>query len=206
METFFASDFSYGKAIRNTNISLNIVCADLRWNELISIIFKLNGVDVSDEMSHHEKCDTLNKNPVLVARHFQYRVEMFFKIIVLDGPLGKTQYYAIRVEFQVRGSPHIHSFIWVLNAPKLEKVNIDDYRKWVDSVIRSDLPDPNNVPALFELGKTYQIHSYSKTCRKYINEKCRFRFGKFFTNKAIFAQSLQILFLQMSNCKKCNKK
>ena len=42
-------------------------------------------------MSYHEKCDTLNKNPVLVARHFQYRVEMFFNIIVLDGPLGKTQ-------------------------------------------------------------------------------------------------------------------
>ena len=54
---------------------------------------------------------------------------MFFKIIVLDGPLGKTQYYVIRVEFQVRGSSQIHSFIWILNAPKLTKVNIDDYRK-----------------------------------------------------------------------------
>ena len=80
-------------------------------------------------MSYHERCDTLNKNPVLVARHFQYRVEMFFKINVLDGPLGKTQHYAIRVEFQVRGSPHIHSFIWIINAPKLTKVNNDDYRK-----------------------------------------------------------------------------
>ena len=99
-------------------------------------------------MSYHESHDTSNKNPVLVARHFQYRVEMFFKIIVLDGPLGKTQYYAIRVEFQVRGIPHIYSFIWILNAPKLTKVNIDDYIKWVDSVIRSDLPDPNNEPAL----------------------------------------------------------
>ena len=69
-------------------------CADLRWNELISIIFKLNRVDILDEevdeMSYHERCDTLNKNPVLVARHFQYRVEMFFKIVVLDGPLGKN--------------------------------------------------------------------------------------------------------------------
>ena len=42
---------------------------------------------------------TLNKNLVLVARYFQYRVERFFKVIVLDGPLGKTQYYAIRVKF-----------------------------------------------------------------------------------------------------------
>ena len=54
---------------------------------------------------------------------------MFFKIIALDGPLGKTQYYAIRLEFHVRGSPHIHSFIWILNAPKLTKVNINDNRK-----------------------------------------------------------------------------
>ena len=78
-------------------------------------------------MSYHERCDTYL---VLVARHFQYRVEIFFKIIVLDGPLEKSQYYAIPVEFQVRGSLHIHSFIWILDAPKLTKVfDIDDYRK-----------------------------------------------------------------------------
>ena len=87
------------------------------------------------------------------------------------GLLERAQYYAIRVEFQVRGSPHIHSFIWILNAPKLAKVNIDDYRKWADSVIRSDLSHPNNEPTLFELVKTYQIHRHSKTCRKYRNEK-----------------------------------
>ena len=91
--------------------------------EWTDIIFKLNGIDIGDEdinrLSYHERCDTLNRNPVLVARHFQYRVEMLFKVIALDGPLGKTQYYAIRVEFQVRRSPHIHSFICILNAPKL---------------------------------------------------------------------------------------
>ena len=140
-------------------------------------------------MSCHERCDTLNKNPVLVVRHFQYRVEMFFKIIVFDGPLGKTLYYAIRAELQVRGSPHMRSFICIFNAPKLTKVNID-YRKWVDSVIRSDLPDPNNEPALFEPAKPYRIHRHSKTCRKYRNENRRFRFGKFFPKKPIIAQPL----------------
>ena len=72
----------------------------------------------------------------------------------------------------------------------MTKVNIDDYRKWVDSVIRSDLPDPNNEPAFFELVKTDQIYGHSKTCRKYRNEKCRFCFGKFFTNKTIIEQPL----------------
>ena len=84
-------------------------------NELIYIIFKLNGINIADgdmdRLSYHERCHTLSKNRVLVAKHFQYRIEMFFKVIVLDGPLGKTQYYAIRVEFQVRESPHMHSFI-----------------------------------------------------------------------------------------------
>ena len=78
-------------------------------------------------MTCQERCNTLNKNPVLVARHFQYRVEIFFKVIVLDGSLGKTSYYAILVEFQVRGSLHIHSFIWILNAPKLSNETKDEY-------------------------------------------------------------------------------
>ena len=157
-------------------------------------------------MSYHKRCDTLNKNPVLVLRHFQYRVEMFFKIIVLDGLLGKTQYYAIRVAFQVRGSPHIHCFIWILNAPKLTKVNIDDYRKWVDSVIRFDLPDPDNELALFELVKTYQIHHDSKACGKFRNEKCSFRFDKLFTNKTVAAQPLaDSVPPDVKLQKKCNK-
>ena len=147
---------------------LTLSCADLQWNELISIIFKLNDIVIADEdidrLSYRERCDTFNKNPVLVARHFQYRVKIFFfKFIVLDGPLGKTQYEAIRVEFQVRGSPHIHSFIWILNAPKLTKFNIDGYAKWVDSIVRSNLPDSVNEQILFELAKTYQIHHHSKT-------------------------------------------
>ena len=60
-------------------------------------------------------------------------------------------------------------------------VNIEGYRKWVDSVIRSDLQDPNNEPGLFEL---------AKTCRKYGNKKCRFCFGKFFKSKTIITQLL----------------
>ena len=32
--------------------------------------------------------------------------------------LLEKNYSAIRVEFQVRGSPHVHLFICVLNSPK----------------------------------------------------------------------------------------
>ena len=62
----------------------------------------------------------LNNNPVLVARNFQYKVEVFFKDITLDGPLGKTKYYANHIEFQGRGSSHVHSFVWILNPPNIQ--------------------------------------------------------------------------------------
>ena len=92
---------------------MTLSCANLRWPDLPSIICKLNRSEKSkqelNEMSYEERCNLLNSNPVLLARHFQYRVELFFKEIIVNGPLGKVEYYAIRVEFQVRGSPHIHS-------------------------------------------------------------------------------------------------
>ena len=62
----------------------------------------------------------LNNNPVIIAKHFQYKVEVFFKEIILDGSLGKTKYHAIRTGFQERGSLHVHSFIWVFIAPNIQ--------------------------------------------------------------------------------------
>ena len=110
---------------------MTLSSADLWWNESISIICKLNQQDLSAEniecLFYHERCQLLNNNPVLVARHFQYHVEVFFKEIIVDGPLGKTKYYAIRVEFQVRGSPHVHCFLWVLNAPFLTAFTKEEY-------------------------------------------------------------------------------
>ena len=36
--------------------------------------------------------------------------------------------------------------------------------------------------------KIYKFHRYSKTCRKYRSEYCRFHLGKFFTNRTITAK------------------
>ena len=43
----------------------------------------------------------MKQQSCLVARYFQYCVEVFFKEIVIDSPLGKTKYYAIPVELCV---------------------------------------------------------------------------------------------------------
>ena len=63
-------------------------------------------------MSYFQKFEILNENPVFVARHFQYRVEVFFTEILMSSDLlGEIKYYAIRVKFQFRGSPHIDPFL-----------------------------------------------------------------------------------------------
>ena len=111
-------------------------------------------------------------------------------MIVLSGPLGKKRYYTICIEFQVRGSPHIHSFIWILNAPKLTKESRQEYIQWVDNIIRTDMPDPVSEVKLSELVRIFKVHRQSKTCRKYWNDKCRFHFGKFFTSLTIIAEPL----------------
>lgn len=56
----------------------------------------------------------LNINPVIVAKHFQYRIETFFTEVLMTkaNPIGKIVYYALRIEFQMRGSPHLHALIW----------------------------------------------------------------------------------------------
>ena len=108
----------------------------------------------------------------------------------MNWPLGKTQYYTIHVEFQARGSPDIHSFIWILNAPRLAKSTKLEYATWIDNIISENFPNPKSESELRDLVKTTQIHSHLKTSKKDRNQRCRFHFGRFCTRQTIIAESL----------------
>ena len=56
----------------------------------------------------------------------------------------KTKYYAVRIEFQKRGRPHVHSFIMILNAPDTQ--NEAAYFKFVEQTINAQLPDTLHEP------------------------------------------------------------
>ena len=52
-----------------------------------------------NNLSYFQKCEVLNQNPVFVARHFQYRIEVFFTEILMGTDLlGEIKYYTIRIE------------------------------------------------------------------------------------------------------------
>lgn len=67
-------------------------------------------------------------------------LEVFFQVIVLNGPLCKVTYHAIRVEFQGPGSTHVHSFQWILDAPILSEINVDEYIRCVDGNVKANVP------------------------------------------------------------------
>lgn len=68
---------------------VTLSCADLRWTELLRILARIQGNDLTDEqvdaLSYNEKCQTLNFNPVVVTKHFQHRVETFFTEVLLTS-------------------------------------------------------------------------------------------------------------------------
>ena len=109
-------------------------------------------------LSYQKRCYLLNRNPVLVTRHIQYKVEVFFEEIILDD---KTKYYATRITFQERSHPHVYSFIWIFNTPNIE--NEDVYFEFLEKTINVQLSDHLNDPDPLELVvKTYQGHAHSK--------------------------------------------
>ena len=175
---------------------MTFLCADLRWNEIYNILSKLKGKEMSDaeiaELTYDEKCRMLNSNPVVVAKHFQYRLECLFKDILLGScdPIGKILYDAIQIEFQFQGSPLAHCFIWIKDSVLLNEDNMEYFVRFVDMHVSAVLPDPVHSPSLHNLVKTYQTHAHSKTFRKYRNMSCRFNFGHFFTEKTIIAKPL----------------
>ena len=54
--------------------------------------------------------------------------------------MGKTRYYALRVEFPERGSPHVHPFVWILNSPNIGNETED--LVFIEKSISANLPDP----------------------------------------------------------------
>ena len=175
---------------------LTLSCADLRWHELFHILSRVRGKNITDEeidnLSYNEKCSLLNLNPVIVAKHFQHRVETFFKDVLLSNakPIGKIVYYALRIEFQMRGSPHLHSLIWTSDCPELKDGSEEAYIRYIDEHVQGSLPNRENDCEFHDLVNMYQKHTHSRSCKKYRNIPCRFNFGQFFTNKTVVSKPL----------------
>ena len=94
----------------------------------------------------------------------------------------------MRIEFQGRSNEHVHSFIWIFNAPKIQ--NETAYIEFIEKTINAQFPDHLKDPELFRLVKTCQVHAHSRICWKYNKNECRFSYGWYLTEKTIIAKTL----------------
>ena len=96
---------------------LTLSAADIQWPDVIQTIARQYGTILSDDdvkgMSFEDKSKWLRQNPVTAARHFHYRLQTFFQTFLKSRAqhIGELVDYAIRIEFQARGSPHAHTIL-----------------------------------------------------------------------------------------------
>ncbi|XP_055845331.1 uncharacterized protein LOC129911529 [Episyrphus balteatus] len=161
---------------------LTLSAAESNWPELIQLLAKLlnnQKLSIVEAMSleNFEKTELIRNDPVTCARYFDHKVAKFMKYIKSkNGPFKEFEVLDSyqRVEFQMRGSPHEHMFLWLKNAP-VYKLN-DEERKsrctsFIDRFITcEDNPNSPYIP--------YLRHRHSHTCNKgKLNKtKCRFNF------------------------------
>lgn len=121
----------------------------------------------------------LRRHPVLAARMFDFRWHVFLKEVLMSPshPIGKIKDYCYRVEFQQRGSPHVHCLFWIEDAPVIDRDPDDIVIQFVDSKVSCQLLAENDP--LFEVVSSVQQHSkkHTKSCRKG-GKTCRFNFPK----------------------------
>ena len=157
---------------------MSLSAADTRWTDLLKMLAKLNdGIEYSEKELEHltwqEKTKLVQKDPVTCSRYFDHRVQEFLNTVLKSScePIGKLLDFFYRVEFQQRGSPHIHMLDWIENAPTLETHSEEEIVQFVDQYLTSNT-DNEKTANLVGL----QSHKHSKTCRKKGKPICRFGF------------------------------
>ena len=117
--------------------------AEHQWTELLQQL----GLLVDDklytekeiyDMSAKEKQRLILARSDICARHFNHRTSILFNNFLKseDGPLGTLKEFFYRIEFQKRGSPHLHCLLWIKDAPVYEAgVNDEEVCRFIDNYI-----------------------------------------------------------------------
>ena len=154
--------------------------AETRWYHLLQILHKcVHGTRITEEqvaeLTWFQKSELIKSDPVTCARHFDHQVKKFLNT-VLQGhyvdPVGPIEDFFYKVEFQMRGSPHIHMLAWVKNTPVLDGSikGKKELISFVDKYVTCS-KDPDIIDLV-----SRQEHSHSRTCKKRNKKECRFNF------------------------------
>ena len=97
--------------------------------------------------------ETPSDRPDIIVRTFHLKVKQILKDIYTNGVMGRAVARVWTIEFQKRGLPHMHMIIFLHPDHKLRTP--ED----VDSLLSAEFPDEETQPQLFELVKSFMVHT-----------------------------------------------
>jgi PIF1-like helicase/Helitron helicase-like domain at N-terminus len=147
-ETYFNEKLLHINAMmREYNLPslfITLTAAETKWSHLKDILKSTDNKDTNP-----------TNRPLHTTHHFTHRKKELWNRVwrqPANSNWGHLNHFFERVEFQNRGAPHTHTILWVEKSiPEMIEENL----------IRSDLPDPNTEPELYQLVLSHQIHTCS---------------------------------------------
>lgn len=123
-------------------------------------------LEMYKEIHKNEKCtinEFISMDPVLFAKYFQNRVRSTFRYLrSKDGPFnGLLKHYFYRIEYQERGTAHVHCLLWIRDAPIIGKDDSNLIVNFINEMITCRMPDQDNEPLLHSWINKYQLHKHS---------------------------------------------
>ncbi|ORU93952.1 MAG: hypothetical protein A6F71_09080 [Cycloclasticus sp. symbiont of Poecilosclerida sp. M] len=154
---------------------VTLTANDMHWPELFMLIDPTLTAEQVAQMSSGDKLKLEISRHILCKQSCSLSAD--YRLIPKECHYGQGQttgYCWMRIEFQMRGSPHVHS-----GAPKVDTVEgRQQAPQFVDQYISTMLPDPTADPDLHRLVSTLQVHRHSHTCYKHNRVTCRFNYPR----------------------------
>ena len=173
----------------------------------------IDGVPFKEFVANNPIHDIFRKNVLIIVRNFDRRLQCFKKHILMSSSNSmNVKYFRWRIEFQLRGAPHVHGVLW-LDLSKLAKLevnglprypnleNIIDKLQFYDNIdneaqlVLSRFIDDYITCSRLYLSIRHIVddvnwHYHSKSCKKKKETDCRFGFPKFPSDHTIIAMPL----------------
>ncbi|KAK3099796.1 hypothetical protein FSP39_009735 [Pinctada imbricata] len=174
--------FAMIRQLEPATFFITLSAAESRWLHLLRILGtvvdhrKYTDQELED-MTWDEKCRLIQSDPITCARVFDHSVSAFLSTFIHSEchPLSEVQDFFYRVEYQQRGSPHIHMMVWCKDSPTFGKDSDEEVCEFIDKFITcNSITDKTNLTELIGL----QNHRHSHTCKKKREKVCRFGFPK----------------------------
>ncbi len=152
-------------------------CNDLHWEDMKKALLLADGQTEIDpvDLDIYATQKLIEKYPLVVSQHFMLRVSALMKVMKSNDCIfsGKLKDFWWRIEFQNRGSPHLHMVVWIHDYPQFDT---PEGIEKIDEVCSCSIPGDNIN--LSNLVQKCQLHRHTSTCTKNSSTHCRFAFPR----------------------------